>query len=164
MLVILFFMLGIASDLVRAFLIKEQVQTAVDAASLAGASSAKMYKKVYVYHYGPGKYYTCCFDNTKGGTSCYTCCDCRYEQDYCSTEILEINNNANRGCPVCESEVGIQRTFIQYSLGSAYSIFNENVDNISLGNNESISPSISERNVYVSAYGPDNYYNSHQGP
>lgn len=159
MLIILFFMLGIASDLVRAFLIKEQVQTAVDAASLTGASSAKMYKKVYVYHYGPGKQYTCCFENSKGGTSCYTCCDCLYEEDYCSTEILGINEYANHGCPTCENEVGVQRTFVRYNLGSAYSIFDKNIEKISLGDNESISPSIFERNATVYQYGPDDYYN-----
>lgn len=152
-------MLGIASDLVRAFLIKEQVQTAVDAASLAGASNAKMYKKVYVYHCGPGKQYIYCSENSKGGTSCYPRCDCLYEEDYCSTEILDINEYANRPCPTCEIEVGIQRTFLKYNLGSAYSIFDKNIEKISLGDNESISPSIFERNATVYQYGPDDYYN-----
>ena len=67
-LVLMIILGGFALDLGRAWIAREQLQTAVDAASLAGAKGgiAKKYVEVSVI---PGWCETCC-----GEDSCWCCC------------------------------------------------------------------------------------------
>ncbi|MCL6478684.1 MAG: Tad domain-containing protein, partial [Peptococcaceae bacterium] len=64
---ILLILAGVGVDLARVWVAREQAQTAVDAAALAGASAAVRYVTVSVR---PGHCETCCSDDGR----CRCCC------------------------------------------------------------------------------------------
>jgi hypothetical protein len=106
-LVAILLLAGIGTDLARAWVAREDLQTAADAAALAGSRSGERYVKITV-RYGHCNY--CC--NKDGECSC--CCECEWPETLTGKEKYLIDNGGWRKGTCCDSFLGIEDRWIEY--------------------------------------------------
>ena len=97
---------GVGVDLARVWVAREEAQTAVDAAALAGATAAVRYVTVSVR---PGHCETCCSDDGK----CRCCCVSDPITDRTGTESYMIEQGGWRRSR-CDSFLGIRHRWLEY--------------------------------------------------
>ncbi len=103
---ILLILAGVGVDLARVWVAREQAQTAVDAAALAGAGAAVRYVTVSVR---PGHCETCCSDDGR----CRCCCVSDPVTDRTGTEKYMIEQGGWRRSR-CDSFLGIRHRWLEY--------------------------------------------------
>lgn len=119
--VALLLLAGVATDLARAWVAREDLQTAVDSAALAGSRSAVRYVKITV---GYGHCNECCNDEGK----CHCCCECDPPTTLTGTEKHLIEEGGWRRGTCCDRFLGIEDRWIEYPSGT-YGTANTILDN-----------------------------------
>lgn len=104
--VVLLLLAGVATDLSRVWTAREDLQTAVDSAALAGSRSAVRYVKITV---GYGHCNTCCSLD-----GCWCCCECDPPVTLTGTEKHLIEEGGWRRGTCCDRFLGIEKRWIEY--------------------------------------------------
>ncbi|WP_128739131.1 pilus assembly protein TadG-related protein [Desulfocucumis palustris] len=108
---ILLIMAGVATDLARAWVAREDLQAAIEAASLAGARNAKRYVTVTVE---PG--HKECSTDEDGHTSCW--CVSEPIVDRSGNEVHMIDEDGWRHNE-CDNYLGIRKRWLEYPNDTA---------------------------------------------
>jgi len=104
--VVLLLLAGAATDLARAWTAREDLQTAVDSAALAGSRSAVRHVTITV---GYGHCNTCCDED-----KCWCCCECDPPQTLTGTEKHLIEEGGWKRGTCCDRFLGIEKRGIEY--------------------------------------------------
>ncbi|MCR4441880.1 MAG: Tad domain-containing protein [Peptococcaceae bacterium] len=119
LLVVLLLFAGVAVDLARAWVAREELQGAVDSAALAGSMSAVRMVEVTVQY---GHTYECCFED-----SCSSCCATDPPVRLVGTEKKLVDQGGWRRGTCGDKFLGIERRWIEYP-SDAKSIANQILD------------------------------------
>ena len=100
---------GALTDLARAWVAREDLQTAVDAAALAGAAGTEGRTRYVEITVGYGHCETCCDED-----SCWCCCQCDPPVTLRGTEKYLVEQGGWRRGTCCDRFLGTEERWIRY--------------------------------------------------
>lgn len=110
LLVFLLLLAGIGADLARVWVAREDLQTAVDSAALAGSLHGVRYVTITV---GYGHDATCCGEN-----DCWPCCECDPPVTLTGAEKDLVEKGGWRRGTCCDRFLGTEERWMQYPGGT----------------------------------------------